>query len=151
MLIARALMNRALNGQEPRPLVMNAKLLPRKICREGTHLYDFDGACAPWTEYFTTNDPLPRPVASLENHGFQISKPTAGMNMALDPRLPAKAQAFRFEVEGYDPKLPIKWFLNGKLLSQTPAPNYDWPLKKGQHSLRAEQGGNSATRTFFVR
>jgi penicillin-binding protein 1C len=151
MLIARALMNRVLIGQDPRPLIMNPKLRPRKICREGTRLYDFDGACAPWTEYFTSSDPLPRPVVSTEDRGFQVSKPTQGMNMAWDPRLPAKAQAFRFEVEGIDPSLPVKWFVNGKLLAKTQNGSFDWPLAKGQHLLRAEQGTKTSSRTFFVR
>ena len=76
--------------------------------------------------------------------------------MAFDPRIPARAQAYLFSVEGFAPAHPVKWFLNGQLAGESRNGKWLWPVRRGKYELRAIQArdGSEALesrRTFFVR
>ncbi len=83
--------------------------------------------------------------------GFRIVKPSSNMRMAIDPRVPATAQAFTFQVEGHVLDRPVKWIVDGAEIGRTTNGQLQWPLTKGRHELKAEQGAHSSERVFYVR
>lgn len=82
---------------------------------------------------------------------FRIVQPSTNTRIAIDPRLPSDVQVFTFQVEGFDPKTPVLWSLNGKKLGEVRGGQLQWRLQTGRHNLEARQGGDRSHRTFFVR
>jgi len=75
---------------------------------------------------------------------YEVVKPTQGLQMAIDPRLPMDKQQFAFTMAGLEAGQTVEWVLNGESLG-TPATDksFLWPLERGQHVLSAHirQGG----------
>lgn len=92
-----------------------------------------DGTCPTRTEYFAAgkNDvPAPAKTSPLE-----LVRPTQGLMMAYDPRIPAAHQKFRFELAGLQDGDEVEWILNGQSLARAASPRYLWPLEKGRQRL----------------
>ena len=76
-----------------------------------------------------------RPPSSI----IRLLQPSGGLQIALDPRIPAELQAFAFEVsETIDPA-GIEWVLNGKPAGMTgkDVRRFLWPICRGEFTLRA--------------
>ena len=93
-----------------------------------------DGKCPMRTEYFAagkTAGSTPEKKSSLE-----LVRPTQGLMMAYDPRIPATHQKFRFELAGLQDGDEVEWILNGESLARSSSPRYLWPLQKGKQQLK---------------
>ena len=64
-------------------------------------------------------------------------KPVNGLEMAMDPRIPDRDEAFEFVVSGVGPQDRVEWHLNGKRLGVTQGGRYLWPLEPGTHLVHA--------------
>lgn len=63
-------------------------------------------------------------------------KPTSGLRMAIDPRIPREKQKFEFQLSS--PKVKeVEWILNDVSLGRTQTPTFLWALEKGDHKLKA--------------
>ncbi|MBN8537971.1 MAG: transglycosylase domain-containing protein [Deltaproteobacteria bacterium] len=143
MLLARGIMAKLNENQETRPLYLSPQLQLRDIAgRSGDQN----------TDYFTGSSLEKSPIRiEHDKSEFKLVRPTSGLHMAIDPRIPSDSQVFEFELEGAQPGLPIQWNLNGKLISQTLVPNYTWTLEKGNHRLLAKQGNKESVCDFIVK
>lgn len=144
MLMARSIMARLTENQKTRPLYLSPKLQLRNVAGISGEQQ---------IEYFQQNSPLNKESSRIDRAKveFRLVRPTAGLFMAIDPRLPKSAQSFEFEVEGARPGIPIKWIINGQILSQTLNPKISWTLQKGKHTLQATQGSLQSIREFIVK
>lgn len=70
-------------------------------------------------------------------HTPELVRPTQGLQIAYDPRIPSKYQNFRFEVATFAPGTEVEWVLNGRNLTRTSTPSYLWAVEKGRHRLQA--------------
>ena len=118
------------------PLYLSPNLVRRDVCiktEEGT-------ACAPRSELFLPGNQLAE--APSAEAPIQLSRPTQGLQMAFDPRIPADRQIFTFRIDGMDGKCPtpctVSWRLNDQALPETAAGAYDWRVARGSYDLRAE-------------
>ena len=81
----------------------------------------------------------PPPLQNLnpeEKNNLELIRPTQGLKIAYDPRIPPDHQKFRFEVAGVKPKGTITWILDGKTLATGQQATYLWPVEKGNHTLQ---------------
>ncbi len=92
-----------------------------------------DGACPTRTEYFAHGTKAATPAE--KKLSLELVRPTQGLMMAYDPRIPASHQKFRFELAGLDDGDEVEWVLNGESLARSASPRYLWPLQKGKQRL----------------
>src|SRR5262249_47369045 len=83
---------------------------------------------------FTTSDATVAPRTRLT-----LVRPTEGLELAYDPRLPSDRQAFVFVVDGVRPNHRIVWVLNGQLLASTQSGRFLWPVERGVYTLLAKE------------
>lgn len=137
-----------LEGQEGgASLYLSPRLLSAQICpltgkRSGPN-------CSSVEEWFR---PEHMPVEYCSDHlhpgtdnhsaseSAQVPKlvlPTAGLHLAMDPRIPDAMEAFPFEVSTPPEFRRAQWVLNGKAIAATNSPKYHWNLQRGTHRLYA--------------
>lgn len=126
-----ALLNR--DGRT-RPLTFSPRLHPREVCSRPP---DRTGACPMRTEWFA--DPVPSLVRKASpSWPLELVRPTEGLHIARDPRIPTRFQKFRFELAGLTPGQSVTWTLDGKVLGRTESGTMLWPLQKGPHDLSVQ-------------
>ncbi|HKQ61762.1 MAG TPA: hypothetical protein VJS92_10745, partial [Candidatus Polarisedimenticolaceae bacterium] len=79
----------------------------------------------------------PRPArASLPRPRWV--QPTAGLHLALDPRIPDELEAFTLEI-GADSVAEVEWRIDGERLgvSGPGVRRWTWPLVRGRHVAQA--------------
>lgn len=122
-----------LNRNMPsKPLWLSPKLVQKDICienpREG-------GRCYVRSEYFVSGTEGANVNAASQS--FEIVKPTQGLRMAVDPRIPMDRQQLPFTMRGLKPGQEVEWVLNGKSLG-TSGERFMWPLSRGKFRLSAK-------------
>jgi len=79
--------------------------------------------------------------------GIQLLQPTPGLQIAMDPRIPAELQAFAFRISKNIKPARVQWVLNGKPAGETGKDEHQflWPLSRGEYIVRARvwRGGES--------
>ncbi len=116
-------------GRDTKRLHLSPHLVRRDVCiRPGAD-------CAKRSEWLRADDVVADQAAA--KRPLEMVRPTDGLQLAYDPRVPADHQKFRFEIDGLDDGDAIAWFLNGALLGQSSAPTFLWPVQRGKHKLQA--------------
>ena len=91
-------------------------------------------ACFPRTEYFIPGteprDEAPKKIA----HGITLVRPSEGLQIAYDPRIPADAQAFEFVADGAS-DVKTRWLLDGTSIGQSDNGRLLWSVTRGHHTL----------------
>lgn len=87
------------------------------------------------TEYF---DPDVEEMPPPEADDIVISTPEDGIMLAVDPRVPAEYQEYRFSLNTLPPGARAVWYLNEKKLAETDAVSFFWRLERGSHTVRAQ-------------
>jgi len=68
---------------------------------------------------------------------IRFRQPTAGLELAFDPRLPAESQAFRFLLDGVSAGDTVAWSIDNRVESSA-GPDFIWPVTRGSHRVAAE-------------
>lgn len=116
-------------GRETRRLHISPRLVRKDVCIRP------DADCAKRSEWLRPDDVIAdqAPPKRLR----EMVRPTDGLQLAYDPRVPADHQKFRFEIDGLDHGAHVSWYLNGELLGRSSAPTFLWPVTRGKHKLQA--------------
>lgn len=116
---------------ESKPLWLSPRLAQKDICVEDPR----DAArCYMRSEFFMEGaENAPQETAAQR---FEIVKPTHGLRMAVDPRIPMDKQKLPFTMQGLRPQQTVEWTLNGKTLG-TSGEKFMWPLSRGTFRLSA--------------
>jgi penicillin-binding protein 1C len=136
MLALRTIFARLNAHEETRPLYRSPQLVQRMVD---------DPAVAPRaanparrSEWFvagtmpiTTRPPAATPPAIV------LRRPSEGLQLAMDPRIPDDREAFEFLLEGVGPGETVIWELDGREIQRTRSGRYLWPLRNGTHRLKA--------------
>jgi len=139
-LAMRSIFNVLNNNRATKPLYLAPTLVEADIC---TRPAKADGPCPMRTEYFAKAPAEETPVTAPPRK-IELVRPTAGLRMALDPRIPKDHQKFRFELSGLADGEEAEWILNGTSIGRTTSPRYLWPVEKGTQELAVIIHGKDA-------
>lgn len=130
----------ALNEHTPaQSLRLSRKLVAKEICAIRGSDAEPD-QCFPYTEYFIPGTEPTGTSAPESPRRLRLVRPTKGLQLAYDPRIPASMQAFEFVADGGSTKR-LAWWLDGKKLGETSSGRLLWPVARGHHTLVVRQVG----------
>ncbi len=135
-LVLRSVFAELNRNRETRPLYLSPWLRKRNICRE-TGEPD-DGECATVSEWFIPGtEPERGPSIERPKKRPYLKRPTRGLQLAMDPRIPDAHEAFQFQMANLPKDAKVNWYVDGKRFVTTREPNSLWPLSKGTHRVVA--------------
>jgi penicillin-binding protein 1C len=135
-LILRSVFAELNRQQDTRPLYLSPRLVKMEICRDSG--LPADGSCSGISEWFVSGtEPKSRSVRPRDAQPVYLQHPTAGLQLAMDPRIADDQEAFVFRLANLNTKRKVDWYIDGKLAATTPAGEYLWPLQRGAHSVKA--------------
>ncbi len=132
-LALRSIFNELNKNAVSQPLYLSPRLLRKDICVEDPRDAD---KCYMRSELFIPGTEPGEKTARAERPHFEITKPTDGLQMAIDPRIPMDMQKLPFTMHGLQPDQEVEWVLNGKSLA-TSGDKYLWTLSRGHFTLSA--------------
>ncbi|MCP4576602.1 MAG: penicillin-binding protein 1C [Deltaproteobacteria bacterium] len=151
-LILRSVFAELNRNRQTRPLYVSPQLTKREICRE-TGLPD-DGRCISVIEWFAPGtEPESRPTPQPSRKRPYLQRPSHGLQLAMDPRIPDHHEAFQFQMANLPEGSTVNWYVDGKHAATTLSRNFLWPLSKGSHRAMAKvwiSGTNSPMETDWV-
>lgn len=132
--VLRSLFSELNKFREVRPLYFSKNLLRKRICIE-TGLLEHDG-CHAKDEWFISGTVPSGSVKSASK--LRIRKPSNGLMLAMDPRIPDEHEYFEFALTEREDIKNVRWYVNDKLIAVTDGPKYNWKVSKGKYKTRAE-------------
>jgi len=129
-LVLRSIFAELAQRQPPRPLYLSPKLIRKEVCAN----YDKKD-CYSRTEYFIAGTENNEEKPSEITRKITLVRPTEGLQIAYDPRIPASSQAFEFVADNITPDSKVDWVLNGETIATTNDGHLLWPVKRGHHTL----------------
>jgi penicillin-binding protein 1C len=71
---------------------------------------------------------------------IRISRPTPGLHLALDPRIPDELERFALELEGLPKGSRVVWHIDGEPFAESSEDKGRslWPPSRGRHVAKAE-------------
>lgn len=124
-------------NRDQKGLYMSPRLVSRVVCARPANQ---QGDCPTRSEWFA---PDSSPQSFEQQLAAQpqtpvIVRPTDGLQIAYDPRIPADSQKFRFEIDGLTAGDQVEWRLNDQTLMGDSDGRYLWPVKRGAYNLTAK-------------
>lgn len=163
-LVLRALFAELHRDLETQPLSHPPQFTPVTICRlsgqrAGPH-------CPTMREWFVPGTvpehvcPLHQPSASTPPvtapppAPLRLVRPTPGLQLAMDPRIPDALEVFPFALPKEVPAIRTDWLVDGQIVASTTrhTRQFLWPLVRGTHTVQARvwQEGQTEPRTTSV-
>jgi penicillin-binding protein 1C len=133
-LALRAIFNELNRNRRVRPLYFSDKLAPQAVCVDSGQTAD--GVCEARDEWFVAGTGPGQ--ASVDAAALRLRKPSKGLLLAMDPRIPDDQEYFEFAVAGNNGIEFVDWYVNEQFVGRTGSPRYAWKLEKGEHSAYAE-------------
>lgn len=136
-LALRGIFNQLTQSSETAPLYLSPRLIAKDVCINTEDLERENPDCAKRTEYFLPETLVQKVKAAAEPTKIEILRPASGLEMAVDPRIPAEKQAFEMRLIGVLPTDEVEWVVDGKKLERVVGAKLMWLLVKGKHSVQA--------------
>lgn len=139
-LVLRSVFAELNQRHETAPLYLSPRLVQQDVCLpspSGIHQAS-TGACFKRREYFMPSSPTLTAARAGPSEAIFILRPTEKLQLAYDPRIPAKDQSFAFRLNRLSPGQTVEWRLNGLSLGRLDKPEYLWPVKRGQFTVTAD-------------
>ena len=136
------------------PLYLSPALVEAEVCVP-MPARQSDGECLFRDEWFLpgTENVATAAAARSGDTGEEIRlrRPTPGLQLAYDPRLPADDQQFEFEIAGVAPGDRVVWTVDGREHEQA-GPTYRFRVTRGEHRVAAlvVRGGATLARVSDV-
>ena len=111
-------------------LYLSPKLDREEICSVSNAKH----GCFPRTEYFIPGTEPTKDAPKPAVRSVTLVRPSEGLQIAYDPRIPADRQAFEFVADGTG-DAQTHWMLDGQPLGDSPNGHYLWPVSRGHHTL----------------
>jgi penicillin-binding protein 1C len=144
-LVFRALMAELHRNRETKPLYLSRKLRQVAICRESGALPS--SSCPRTMEWFRPRtEPRSqcpkhsRALAASSSRGeVRIAKPSPGLHLALDPRIPDELEKFPLELESLPQGARVEWWIDEALFAESHQERGRalWPPSRGRHVATA--------------
>ncbi len=154
VLVLRAVFAELNRHRPAAPLYFSRRLESHGVCIENGQLSDGDSAghCAERTEWFIPGK-LPQPHVAAAPP-VRIHRPTNGLQMALDPRIPDAHEAFEFRLNTEQGISGVDWFVDGRIAGHSDNGRFLWSMQRGNHQLQASirlAGRDAPVRSRVVR
>jgi penicillin-binding protein 1C len=144
-LVFRALLAELHRNREGKPLYLSRKLRQVAICRESGALPT--DSCPRTTEWFRP-DRAPESLCPLHSEKaatvaasgrVKIGRPSPGLHLALDPRIPDELERFALEVDGLPKGARVEWWIDDEPFAESTEEHGRslWPLTRGRHVAKA--------------
>jgi penicillin-binding protein 1C len=151
-LVLRSLFAELNRHVKTQPLRRSASLVKTRICRD-TGL-PAAGACVARDEWFRPDRvPASAPTPPTRRPRLRLRRPSNGLLLAMDPRIPDDLEAFEFMLEGLEGADRIEWYVDGRRMHVGKDNTYLWNLRRGEHSAWANvrlHSGDGTRRTSTV-
>ena len=144
-LVFRALLAELHRNREGKPLYLSRKLRQIPICRESGALPA--DSCARAMEWFRPGTapeafcPLHsgRVVTAGARGKTKVGKPSPGLHLALDPRIPDELERFALELEGLPKGARVEWWIDDAPFAESTEEHGRslWPPSRGRHVAKA--------------
>ena len=121
--------------EETRPLYVSPKLIKKEICDPTIKVCD--GDCLHRTEWFIAGTEPETEGHECMEDVMKFVRPTNGLQMAMDPRIPDDQEAFEFFIAGIRTHDIVEWEIDTNPSKKTRGGSYLWPLKRGLHTVKA--------------
>lgn len=133
-LALRSVFNILNKGRDSKGLYLSPALVSRDVC---TRPAKADSECPSRNEWFIagTETNAAQPFLEKNVRKMELVRPTEGLRMAYDPRIPKDHQKFRFELSGLAEGDEAQWVLNGQVLGRSASGTWLWPVAKGTYTL----------------
>ncbi len=143
--------------EKTRPLFHSAQLVRRELARSPRT--SGAGTAARRQEWFVAGTPTgaTNPLPAAPAAPMVLSRPSEGLQLAMDPRIPDAEEAFEFLLSGVAPTDAVVWEIDRKESARTPGGRYLWRLRQGRHQLKAtvyrgsEKVHETGTVSFLVK
>jgi penicillin-binding protein 1C len=161
-LVLRAAFAELRKRDEPRPLTVSRAVSRTAVCRDtGARATE---NCPAIDEWFRP-ERAPRhrcavhsPAVALSATGGadrrvqppSLARPTPGLHLAMDPRIPDRLEAFAFELDWAHEPTRVDWFVDGKLVGSSPDRRWTWNVERGEHVVTAHAWTGSDGRSFIT-
>ena len=120
---------------DTRPLFLSPLLARHSVCVPMPLPREAD-ECLRRDEWFMRGTEPAAGAPTVAAGPIRFSRPTPGLQLAYDPRLPADAQQFEFALQGVDSTDRVVWEVDGRE-ANVAAATYRWPVAKGDHRVAA--------------
>ena len=132
-IVLRTLFNELNRGRSERALYFSPHLEKKRVCIDSG--LPANGKCQSKDEWFVPGTSANTIVA--DQQPLHLRKPTNGLLLAMDPRIPAKFQMFEFELSDRQNIRKVDWYVNGVQVAASGGPSYQWQLQRGNFSAYA--------------
>lgn len=137
-MVLRAVFAELNRHQRTRPLYLSPRLIRTDICRDSGRaaLAENCPRVAEW--YLPGTGPASGPEPDQGRTDIHLVKPTNGLQLAFDPRIPEDMQALAFALNSIPASSEVRWYVDGELAATVSTADYLWPLKRGRHVISAQ-------------
>jgi penicillin-binding protein 1C len=134
--VLRTLFARLNAYEETRPLFRSPQLVRRQIAHPATT--PALTTVARRAEWFVVGaEPVSGPPPSVARPApIVLSRPSQGLQLAMDPRIPDDREAFEFLLSGVSANDTVEWEIDRRKKARTRGGRYLWPLRPGAHQLK---------------
>ena len=137
VLLLRSIFSELNKRQETKALPIHKRLVKQDVCVNTLQLKTMDHACESYSEWFVPGtEPVANMPATRPEFPIKLTRPTPGLQIAIDPRLPEQAQAFEFHIQGISDNEIVRWKIDNSEIVMS-GNKYYWPLQKGNHDVQA--------------
>ncbi len=133
-LVLRSIFSLLNKNRETRPLYLSPALTSKSVCARPR---DEDGVCPLTTEWVPAGTrEVAQPQDPMLVAGPELVRPTDGLQIAYDPRIPDSHQKFRFEIGNLPHETRVEWALDDEPIISSTENSLLWPVTRGAHILR---------------
>jgi len=136
-LVLRSVFAELNRHDDTRPLYISPRLVQLEICRDTGHIADHH--CSSYSEWFIPGtEPGQKVALHNKKKSYHLLRPTSGLHLAMDPRIPDDQEAFLFELPEIPQGAAVEWYVNDQLVTTTSKGEYSWSIRRGAHNVKAQ-------------
>lgn len=133
-LVLRSIFSVLNKNRETGPLYLSPDLVSQIVCARPP---EKDGTCLETSEWLPAGSQDQKTAgAQKPEYAPELVRPTDGLQIAYDPRIPQDHQKFRFEIRDLPKGARVEWALNDDPVVSGAEPLLLWPVTRGRHILR---------------
>lgn len=132
--VLRTVFNELNKNREVEKLYLSPYLVRKKICIDSSGLEE--DRCELKDELFLKD--YKHNIKKMLVKDIRLRKPTNGLLLAMDPRIPDEYEYFAFEVSNADNIKEVNWYIDDKFIAKTQNNLYDWKVERGTFQVKAK-------------
>jgi len=134
VLALRSIFNELNKTREVRRLFFSKNLIKHRVCIETGLPADEESEAR--DEWFVPGT-VPCGDEKVKER-VRVRKPSNGLMMAMDPRIPDQDEYFEFAISNVPGIRKVKWYVNDEFAGQSEKATFVWPLSRGSYRAKAE-------------